>query len=136
MISKRNDCEQEFCEICEKQSLLYDRAIDIANRIHAGPASAAAASTGLIDLQQALDEVAKWGGPVNEAQQRWEALGVSAGQQLKQATETLRCRVEQLLLLINQAESRFQAAREQLRPRVDMQVTAKRMVDAYGERSQ
>jgi len=136
MISRRNDCELEFCELCEQQSLLYDRAIGIANRIQAGPASAAEASTDLIDLQRALDEVAKCGPPVTEAQERWESLGVSAGPQLKLATQTLRSRIEQLLMLINQAESRFQAAREQLQPQVDMQVTARRMVDAYGERSQ
>lgn len=113
----------------EQQSRLYERAISIAQRLDNESPSLAEANPHLLELRATLAEIEKTEPVVQEA--RTKVMDQPRSAELEDVTKKLCTHIEQLLTLVNAAELRFRHARERLLPNVGVEITARRMVDAY-----
>lgn len=105
-----------------KQIELYDRAIRIAEQSE----SESGLCESLPRIQDILDEISRVTLPAEFIRAHRTARGV--GDSIAQ----LQTKVKRMLSLVDSAEEKFQTARDRLLPQLNEELTARRMLEAYG----
>jgi hypothetical protein len=119
-----NSKPTELGDALNAQADLYDKAIQIAKVLETDANS----SLQLADLQAVLDDIAAYGTSADDMQ----ALSQDKRPVVRQQASVLQKKIETLLALIRSAEDRFREAKAKLLPQVQQEVTARKMLDAYG----
>ncbi len=136
MQTQATDCELQLVAEYQRLVELYDQAIVVARRIARPNMTATSAAGDLALLNQLQAGISAQTASAAAHRTKWDDLKTTPGQPLKTILQRLADSIRTLLDLVNQSEMHFQAVRKQLTPQFEQQLTARRMLNAYGENSQ
>lgn len=126
-----DDLEATLCRAYRAEADHYQRALELAETLPAA-FDCGQSEQEMRRLQQILDEIGGIEHDIRDKREAWHSAGRRPGPALQDALNTLRTLLEELIPLIQVAETRAQQAREQLMPEVDLQSRTRKMREAYG----